>query len=78
MAYAVLAAVERRVGDGRAVLGGHYLRPWEDGTVVQVTVHERPPLVSYTDDSLRADPQRVVMHSEVGVAGGPNLSSPAR
>jgi glucosyl-3-phosphoglycerate synthase len=46
MAYAVLAAVERRVGDGRAVLGGHYLRPWEDGTVVQVTVEERPPLAN--------------------------------
>ena len=44
MAYAVLAAVERRVGDGRALLGGHYLRPWEDGTVVHVTVEERPPL----------------------------------
>jgi glucosyl-3-phosphoglycerate synthase len=46
MAYAVLAAVERRVGDGRAVLGGHYLRPWEDGTVVQVSVEERPPLAN--------------------------------
>lgn len=47
MAYAVLAAVERRVGDNRAVLGGHYLRPWEDGSVVQVTVQERPALASY-------------------------------
>ncbi|MGO9906778.1 MAG: glucosyl-3-phosphoglycerate synthase [Solirubrobacteraceae bacterium] len=47
MAYAVLAAVERRVGDGRSVLGGHYLRPWEDGTVVQVTVQERPPLAKW-------------------------------
>ncbi len=46
MAYAVLAAVERRVGDGRAILGGHFLRPWDDGTVVQVTVQERPPLIS--------------------------------
>lgn len=51
MAYAVLAAVERRTGDGRAVLGGHYLRPWEDGTVVQVTVQERPPLARYTPAS---------------------------
>jgi glucosyl-3-phosphoglycerate synthase len=48
MAYAVLAAVERRVGDGRAVLGGHYLRPWEDGTVVQVALQERPPLGGHT------------------------------
>jgi glucosyl-3-phosphoglycerate synthase len=48
MAYAVLAAVERRIGDGRAVLGGHYLRPWEDGTTVEVTVEERPPSARYT------------------------------
>jgi glucosyl-3-phosphoglycerate synthase len=54
MAYAVLAALERRVGDGRAVLGGHYLRPWEDGTVVQVTVQERPPLASYTPATVAA------------------------
>jgi glucosyl-3-phosphoglycerate synthase len=47
MAYAVLAAVERRVGDGRAVLGGNYLRPWEDGTVAQVAVQERPPLAKW-------------------------------
>lgn len=46
MAYAVLAAVERRVGDGQAAVGGQFLRPWEDGTVVQVTVQERPPRVS--------------------------------
>ena len=44
MAYAVLAAVERRVSDGRSVMGGGYLRPWEDGTVVAVPVLERPPL----------------------------------
>ncbi len=44
MAYAVLTAVERRVGDGRSVVGGGYLRPWEDGTVVEVPVLERPPL----------------------------------
>jgi glucosyl-3-phosphoglycerate synthase len=47
MAYAVLAAVERRVGDGRAVVGGHFLRPWEDGSVVEIAVHERPPLAGY-------------------------------
>jgi glucosyl-3-phosphoglycerate synthase len=46
MAYAVLAAVERRTGSGRAIIGGQYLRPWEDGTVVQVTVQERPPFAS--------------------------------
>ena len=46
MAYAVLAALERRRCDGRpAVIGGNYLRPWEDGAVVSVPVTERPPLV---------------------------------
>ena len=30
MAYAVLAAVERRIGADRSAIGGHYLRPWED------------------------------------------------
>jgi glycosyltransferase involved in cell wall biosynthesis len=44
MAYAVLAAVERRVADGRSVIAGAYLRPWEDGRVVNVPVLERPPL----------------------------------
>ncbi len=47
MAYAVLAAVERRLGDDRpAVIGGNYLRPWEDGAVVSVPVTERRPLVT--------------------------------
>ncbi len=43
MAYAVLVAVERRVG-ARSPLGGHYLRPWEDGTTAIVPIEERPPL----------------------------------
>ena len=43
MAYAVLAAVERRVG-ARSPLGGHYLRPWEDGRTAVVPIEERPPL----------------------------------
>jgi glucosyl-3-phosphoglycerate synthase len=46
MAYAVLAAVERRLPAGRGVIGGAYLRPWEDGRVVPVPVLERPPLAS--------------------------------
>jgi glucosyl-3-phosphoglycerate synthase len=45
MAYAVLAAVERRLPP-RSPLGGHYLRPWEDGSVAHVPVAERPPLSS--------------------------------
>lgn len=44
MAYAVLAAVERRVGSPRAAAGGHYLQPWEDGAIAHVPVEERPPL----------------------------------
>ncbi|MDQ6745713.1 MAG: glucosyl-3-phosphoglycerate synthase [Actinomycetota bacterium] len=46
MAYAVLAAVERRLPEGRDVIGGAYLRPWEDGRVVAVAVGERPPIAS--------------------------------
>jgi glucosyl-3-phosphoglycerate synthase len=46
MAYAVLAAVERRLGEPRSPLGGHYLRPWEDGVVSHVPIAERPPLAT--------------------------------
>jgi glycosyltransferase involved in cell wall biosynthesis len=47
MAFAVLAAAERRIeGSARSVTGGHYLRPWEDGAVVRVPVDERPPLAA--------------------------------
>ncbi len=46
MAYAVLAAVEKRVGLDRSTVGGHFLRPWEDGAVIQVPIDERPPLAS--------------------------------
>jgi glucosyl-3-phosphoglycerate synthase len=48
MAFAVLAAVERRRDGPRSATGGHYLRPWEDGAVVHVPVDERPPLDSLT------------------------------
>jgi glucosyl-3-phosphoglycerate synthase len=44
MAFAVLAAVERRLRGPRSATGGHYLRPWDEGTVVRVPVDERPPL----------------------------------
>jgi glycosyltransferase involved in cell wall biosynthesis len=46
MAYAVLAAMERRLPAGRSVIAGAYVRPWEDGRVVSVPVLERPPLTS--------------------------------
>ena len=44
MAYAVLAAVERRTGAERSPIGGNYLRPWEDCAIAEVAVTERPPL----------------------------------
>ena len=46
MAFAVLAAVERRLDGPRSATGGAFLRPWEDGAVVRVPVDERPPLAS--------------------------------
>jgi glucosyl-3-phosphoglycerate synthase len=48
MAFAVLAAVERRLDGPRSVTGGHYLRPWQDGAVAHVPVDERPPLDALT------------------------------
>ena len=44
MAYAVLVAVERRIGPARSPAGGHYLRPWQDGAIAHVPIDERPPL----------------------------------
>jgi hypothetical protein len=48
MAYAVLVAVENRLGDpsvaGRRSVAGRYVRPWEDGAVASVAVAERPPI----------------------------------
>ena len=44
MAYAVLAAVERRLPRRLAQPAGHYLRPWQDGIIASVPVIERPPI----------------------------------
>jgi glucosyl-3-phosphoglycerate synthase len=49
MAYAVLAAVESRIPDRSSVIGGHYLRPWQDHTTVQIAIAERPPLITLSD-----------------------------
>jgi glucosyl-3-phosphoglycerate synthase len=46
MAFAVLAAVERRIEGSRSATGGAFLRPWEDGRIVRVPVAERPPIGS--------------------------------
>jgi glucosyl-3-phosphoglycerate synthase len=49
MAFAVLAAVERRIEGPRSATGGAFLRPWEDGRVVRVPVAERPPIRSLSE-----------------------------
>ncbi|MGI9183685.1 MAG: glucosyl-3-phosphoglycerate synthase [Solirubrobacteraceae bacterium] len=49
MAYAVLAAVQRRCGRPDAVIAGAYLRPWDDGSVAAVPVAERPPIATLSD-----------------------------
>lgn len=46
MAFAVLAAVERRLDGTRSATGGAYLRPWDGGSVARVPIIERPPLRS--------------------------------
>ncbi len=52
MAYAVLAAVERRVEGRAAILGGHFMRPWDDFSVAEVPIEERPPLAGLTAPGL--------------------------
>jgi glucosyl-3-phosphoglycerate synthase len=47
MAYAVLVAVEHRLGGAGSTLAndaGTYVRPWDDGSVARVGVAERPPI----------------------------------
>ncbi len=44
MAYAVLAAVENRLPARPGLTAGHFLRPWDDGAVAAIPVHERPPI----------------------------------
>lgn len=46
MAYAVLAAVERRVRPGSPVIPGGFVEPWADGRVRPVPVLERPSLAT--------------------------------
>jgi glycosyltransferase involved in cell wall biosynthesis len=46
MAFAVLAAVERRLDGPRSATGGQYLKPWDGGAVATVPIAERPPLCS--------------------------------
>jgi glucosyl-3-phosphoglycerate synthase len=53
MAFAVLAAVERRIDGPRSATGGAFLRPWEDGRVVRVPVDERPPICSLSEVEAR-------------------------
>jgi glycosyltransferase involved in cell wall biosynthesis len=51
MAFAVLAAVERRLDGPRSATGGDYLKPWEDGAIARVPISERPPLRSLVTDA---------------------------
>jgi len=51
MAYAVLAAVERRIDTDRSPVGGPYLKPWDDYAVAQVAIIERPPLAGVANDA---------------------------
>ena len=51
MAYAVLAAVQRRIDAQGTVAGGHYLLPWNDGEIARVPVTERPPLCTLSRQS---------------------------
>ncbi len=53
MAFAVLAAVERRIDGPRSATGGAFLRPWEDGRIVRVPVGERPPIYSRSEVEVR-------------------------
>ncbi len=53
MAFAVLAAVERRIEGPRSATGGAFLRPWEDGRVVRVPVAERQPIRSLSEVEVR-------------------------
>jgi glucosyl-3-phosphoglycerate synthase len=46
MSYAVLAAVENRLGERPRVVCGRYLRPWRDDQIAEVPVGERPPISS--------------------------------
>jgi len=46
MAFAVLAAAERRIDGPRSATAGEYLLPWQDGAVARIPVLERPPVNS--------------------------------
>ncbi len=49
MAYAVLAAVQRRVGKLGDGISGSYVRPWDEFSVALVPIDERPPLAAIGD-----------------------------
>jgi glucosyl-3-phosphoglycerate synthase len=72
MAYAVLAAVERRL-DPRSPLADQFLRPWADGTSALVPIIERPALASLTATASGGDRQDAPhgLDARVGI-GGPS------
>src|SRR5262249_11310286 len=54
MSYAVLAAVENRLGERPRVMCGRYLRPWRDHSIAEIPVVERPPISSLTTSARRS------------------------
>jgi hypothetical protein len=48
MSYAVLVAVENRLGgavpQAGPIAAGRYVRPWDDGAIGSVAIAERPPI----------------------------------
>jgi glucosyl-3-phosphoglycerate synthase len=56
MSYAVLAAVENRLGERPRVVCGRYLLPWRDDSIAEVPVGERPPLSSLTTSARPSRP----------------------
>jgi glycosyltransferase involved in cell wall biosynthesis len=58
MAYAVLAAVERRLDGAPSFVADRYVRPWS-ASIAHVTVQERPPLCSLNEASQSGPPDGV-------------------
>ena len=81
MAYAVLAAVERRsLPGGHGVIAGAYLRPWDDGASHRVAIDERPPLATARARTrLEVDGDLALLGlSRLAVAGAPGRRRPTR
>ena len=76
MAYAVLAAVDNRLELSAGMACGRYLRPWDDNTVAQIPVQERPPLRSLERAGVLAGAAGAV--GAAGAAGDQNAGRASR